>query len=355
MKFPRLSNFLAAVVIVATSVFAAIVYGPALAVFTAIALAAPAPTAVLGAFINTVDSELTLAKVLDMILEEFVTAILPVKAFAMGVTDGMTLNSIGTKEVKVAYVPAVTAASKDFDAAAGDCYEADPRTVEKRTVTINKRKYQSFGITSEQAATVPILKSINSFKHKARKLAADVVADILSIVDDTNFPNESAVGAANAFDTDVMFDVRQDANDFKIPKIGRSAILNDDYFTALTKDNKDANLYGNSEVRWNAQLPRIAGMDIYETQEGLDGTDDVDAGIVVYPSAILVAQAPLEPTDAIKKKLVDFQVVTHEESGHSLVYKRLADEWCDNEAEIVECTYGYNKGEEDALMRLVTS
>lgn len=352
MKFPRLSRLLALLVIIATAIYAESQYGWLMALFVVVALSARQPSYRMGPFLNTVDAELTLAKVLDLVLEEFVLALLPLKAFSLGVTDGMTLNSIGTKEVKVAYVPAVTAASKDFNAANGDCYEIDPREVTKRTVTINKRKYQSFGISSEQAATVPVLKSINSFKHKARKLAADVIADILSVVTEVNYPNESIVGIASAFDTDVMFDVRQDANDFKIPKIGRSAILKDDYFTNLMKDNKDAQVYGGSQVRWNADLPKIAGMDIYETIEGLDGASDVDAGMVVYPSGILVAQAPLEPTDAIKHKLIDFQVLTHEESGLSLVYKRMADEWCDNEGEIIECTYGFNKGEEAAIMRL---
>jgi hypothetical protein len=152
-----------------------------------------------------------------------------------------------------------------------------------------------------------------------------------------------------------MFDVREDANGFKMPKFGRSAILNDPYETALLKDNKDANTYGNSEPRWNAQIPRIAGFDIYGTTEGLDGAEDVDAGIVVSPSAILVANAPLEPTEAVKKKLVDFQVVTHKESGLSLVYKRMADEFCDNEMELVEFTGGKAVGESDALLRLVAA
>lgn len=312
------------------------------------------------AFDNTVSAELNLAKVLDIMLEEFVAEILPISAFSLGIARDksgniQTLNQLGTDTVRVPYVPAVSAASKDFDAAAGDCYETDTTSLSFRQVVVDVRKYQSWGVTSEQSAKTPILGKIDFFKTKARKLAADVVANILSVVDDTNFPNESVVGAANAFDTDVMFDVRDDANGFKIPKMNRSAILKDDYFTSLMKDNKDANLYGNSQVRWDAQLPRIAGMNTFETLEGLDGADDIDAGIVTYPSGILVAGAPLEPTDGIKKKLLDFQIVTHEESGLSLVYKHMADETCDSEMEVVEWTGGKDVGEADALLRLVAA
>ena len=366
MKFPRLSHILALVIILAASLFAfaqaSALYGSSaigalVALVVVCALSGARPTQRLGAFTNTVDAELTLAKQLDIILEEFVAEILPLRAFSMGVTNGQTLNSLGTRDVLVPYVPAMTAASRNFDASAGDCYVVDPTDTQKRKVTVNRRKYQSLGITSEQAAINPILRVTNPvhLKQKGRKLAADMIADILSVVSAANFPNESVVGAAGAFDTDVMFDVREDANGFKMPKMGRSAILNDAYYTALLKDNKDANVYGGTRPRWDAEVPRIAGFDTYDTTEGLDATADVDAGIVVFPSAILVAQAPLEPTDAVKQKLVDFQVITHEESGISLVYKRMADEWCDKEGEIVEVSYGFAEGEEDALLRLVES
>lgn len=309
------------------------------------------------AYDNTVDAELNIAMRLDTVLKAFVAQLLPVKAFSMGVTDGKTLNDLGTDTVLVPYVPANTAASKDFDAAAGDCYEIETSDIQKRKVAIDKRKYKALGRTSQQVATMPVLMQLNDeqLAMLGMKLAEDVIADVLSIVDDTNFPNETAVGAASGFDTDLMFDIREDANGFKMPKLGRSVIFNDAYHTALLKDNKDADKYGNSEARWNAQVPRIAGMNVYDTTEGLDGTDDVDAGIVVFPSAILFAQAPLEPTPAIRRQLDDFRIITHEESGLSLVYKYGADWKCDNEAEIIECTYGKEPGESQALLRLVTA
>lgn len=307
------------------------------------------------AFDNTVSADLQLAKILDLVLEAFVSELLPVKAFSLGVTDGQTLNAVGRKKLEVKYLPVIAAASRDFNASAGDCYETDTTDTQSREININKRKYQSWGITSEQYATEPALQGVDFIKYKGRKLAADVLADILSVVDDTNFPNESVVGAANAFDTDTMFDVREDANTFKMPKLGRSVILDDAYYTNLAKDNKAAQEYGGTDPRWNAQVPRIAGMDVYSTVEGLDGTANVDGGIVAFQSGILVAQAPLEPHPKIRPFLVDYQVVTHAESGLSLVYKAIADPKCDNLLELVECTYGYAPGEAAALMRLVAA
>ncbi len=307
------------------------------------------------AFDNTVSSELTLAKIMDLVLEEFVSELLPIKAFSLGVTGGRTLNALGTKTLQVPYISAVSAASKDFDAAAGDCYETDATTTTNREIVVNKRKYQSWGITSEQSAVNPILNSIDFAKQKARKLAADVLADILSVIDDTNFPNETATGAASGYDVDLMIDIREDANGFKMPKMNRSAILKDAPYSALLKDSKDASVQGSTNARWDGSVPRIAGFDVYDTTSGLDGATDIDGGIVVFPSAILVAMAPLEPLAKVRQALADFKVFTHPESGISLVYKAIVDPKCDELIELVECTYGFAKGEEDALIRLVTS
>lgn len=366
MKYPRLSNFLAALIIIVCAIVAGVRAQeiapslPAGLVVLFVVLAMATRNGNLRharAYDNTVDTELNIARRLDIVLEAFVSMILPVNAFSMGVTDGKTLNELGTDTVLVPYIPINTAAAKDFDAKNGDCYELDGSEIEKRKVTIDKRKYKGLTRTSQQAATMPVLLQMNDrqLAMLGHSLALTVLADVLSVIDDSNFPNESAVGAANAFDTDVMFDVREDANGFKMPKLGRSAILKDPYETALLKDNKDANTYGNSQPRWDAQLPRIAGMDIYGTTSGLDGADDVDAGIVVFPSGILFAQAPVEPLPSIRRKLDDFRILTHKESGLSLVYKRMADEWCDNEGELFECTYGKEVGEEDAILRLVTA
>jgi hypothetical protein len=131
-------------------------------------------------------------------------------------------------------------------------------------------------------------------------------------------------------------------------------ILTQDYDTALLKDNKDFNIYGATTPRWEARIPRIAGMDEYGTP-AFDGNGDVTAGVVTFPSAILVAMAPLQPLDSVKQKLVDFRIFTHAESGITLVYKRMADPYCDEETELVECTYGYAAGQAEALLRLTTA
>ncbi|CAN5458685.1 hypothetical protein BH20VER3_BH20VER3_00500 [soil metagenome] len=351
MKFPRLSTALALLLALFVAFHISAFAGVGFALLAFFALLAPVPTYRLG--LNTVDAELSLAKLLDIVLEGFVQTLLPLRAFSLGVTGGRTLNALGTKDVLVPYVPFSAEAVKDFNAANGDCYEGGDTQTDKRKVTIDRRKYVSFGFNSEELAVTPILNNIDFARIKGQRLAEVVLTDILSIVTAVNFPNAEVVGAASAFDTDDVFDIRSAMNGLKMPKTGRQLILSDDYDTALLKDNKDTNLYGSTDPRWEARIPRIAGMDEYGT-EIMPATGNL-VGIANFPSAILVANAPLEPLPQIRQALADFRVITHDETGLSFVYKEIVDPRCDELLKVIECTYGFAKGEEDALLRLTSA
>lgn len=353
LRFPRLSLGLALVLALSAFAFAAGTHGLLIGFVCLLALLAPSPSHRLGAFENVIDAELGLAKIMDTVLEAFVGEILPLRAFSLAVNpNAQTLNELKTATLVVPYIPLQTANTvKDFDAANGDCYDRGGTSIGKREVVINKRKYLPWGLTSWQAATAPVLGQVDFAAIFGRQLAEQVLADILGLVTAANFPNELVVGAAAGFDTNDVFDIRQELNTLRFPKVGRSLILTPDYDTALLKDNKDTNLYGSTDPRWNARIPRIADMEEYGTP-AFDDNTDVDAGIVSFPSALLVAMAPLQPLPSVRGKLVEFEIFTHAESGISLTYKKMADEFCDRELELVECTYGAAVGQEEALLRL---
>lgn len=76
-------------------------------------------------------------------------------------------------------------------------------------------------------------------------------------------------------------------------------------------------------------------------------------GIAVLPSAILVAFVPVIPTDGVREKLVDYREIT-DESGLTLQYKRLAYEDTDEEAQAIECHYGFEAGD-TAQLKIIRS
>lgn len=355
MKFPRLSNLLALAAILAAALYSYQLGGWVLALFVLITLLQRTPSSRLDLFDNTADAALTVAKVMDTVLTAFVSEILPITGFSTQILPRLqTLNELGTATVYVPFIPIQTNQVRDFDASNGDCYQRGGRQLNKVGVNINRRKYLPWTLTSWQNAVTPSLASVNGRELFGRLLAQAVLGDIMSVITAANYPNSIAVGNAGGFDTNVAFDVRQALTLLKFPKAGRSMILRENYDTALLKDNKDANIYGATTPRWEARIPRIAGMDEMGTT-AFDTNADVTAGIVAFPSALLVAMAPLDPLPSVKQKLIDFQIFTHQESGITLVYKKMADEFCDEETELVECTYGFGPGQSEALARLTTA
>lgn len=80
------------------------------------------------------------------------------------------------------------------------------------------------------------------------------------------------------------------------------------------------------------------------------------AGFACLPSAILTAFAPVEPSAKMRQgNLVDYRIVEDDESDIVLEYKHLVYGDTDQEAQIIECHYGYALGETAALKPILTS
>ncbi|HEY4283306.1 MAG TPA: hypothetical protein VGM62_09590, partial [Chthoniobacterales bacterium] len=92
MKYPKLSNFLAALLILAAAVYAFSIYGWLIALFVFVALLTPKPSAVLRD--DAYPVEFSLPQLLDQALEAFAQALLPLSAFSWGVTNGKLLSNL---------------------------------------------------------------------------------------------------------------------------------------------------------------------------------------------------------------------------------------------------------------------
>lgn len=100
----------------------------------------------------TVDTALKLDTILTTALVALKRVILPLRAFSTVFKD-VPLN--GTDVVQVPFIPLESATSTDFDQ--DDGYVTGDGTVNARSITVNKRKYQALGITGRQLAREPIL------------------------------------------------------------------------------------------------------------------------------------------------------------------------------------------------------
>jgi hypothetical protein len=207
----------------------------------------------------------------------------------------------------------------------------------------------------------------------AEQLAIDVRADIMgSKISAANFGNAIWTGAAGGFDHTVVTQYLLNAAIKAFWPIGmRFGILATDYYTTLLADpnlsrfleagNGDAlrqatvgRLYGFQDITVDPLIP-IANYIRGGDGNVIAGADPNSIGFIAYPSAILIATAPIMPGPGVMRKLVSYEQVTDDQTGLTISYKYFGLELNDVDNEIIECTYGSDLGEVAALKRLTSA
>ncbi len=299
---------------------------------------------------NVVAAGLNLDVILDSALTAFGKGLLAIIAFS---TVFRNVQLKGTNKIAVPYYPIETATSRDYDGT----YKFGDTDTELVDVTVNKRKYQSMAFSSAELARTPALNPEKLGELKGRKLAEDVVTDILSIVTNANFGAAIFTGAASTFDLDDVADMRTVLDVANWPKSGRNLILDTNYDGALVKDDPllYASLSGTSDQMRSGLVKPMMGFDGYYPTNMIPANGENLKGLCAYASAILAAFSPIEPTAEVRKNMSDYRIVTDPETGISLEYRSWGDPDSDVTKAVIECNYGYDLGETAAIKRIVSA
>jgi hypothetical protein len=309
---------------------------------------------------NTIDAELNLNAFLAAAIDAFKAAVIPLTIFAS------TFNNVqlrGTDKVEVYYYPIDVTAAKDFNYDDGYVFDEDTNTAH-REITVNKRKYVTLGLTSRDLARMPALNATKLGALKGENLAYQVVQDILSIVTNANYGSAIFTGAASTFDSDDVTDIGTTVSNLTTssrptpwPKTGRGLVVNPTYDGALKKDTSFKAAYAagtNLVITEGRLLPRVLGFD-YTDSAAIPGNGENLVGFAAYMSAALVAFSPIQPADDVMKMLTDYRIATDTATGISFEYRQWGDPDFDTSKRVIECNYGFAKGEANALKRLVSA
>lgn len=294
----------------------------------------------------------TLPTQIDIFLTEaisaFTDAIVPLRAFS---TVFHSLPLRGSDKAQVPYFPLATTATRDFSGA----YVVDDSAASTKEVTVNKRKYQSLGFTSKELARNPDLDIVSIARMKAQKLAEDVLADIFSLVTAANYGAALTPVLASAFDSDSVIDISGLLRAAKWPRMGNSLIIDTTYETNLLKDNdiKGSVTAGTSTGIRAASVPQIAGLDFIGTNLVPSNAENL-VGMAVHPSSILVAFAPIPMAEA-GLRTGTYAVSSPNADGLVLEFREFFDHTNDRLVSIIECNYGFGKGETAGLKRIVSA
>lgn len=299
---------------------------------------------------TTISSELKLNVILDSALVALREALLPLNSFST-VFNSVPLQ--GTDKVSVPFFPLATDATSDFD---GTYSFSDSNAINSREISVNKRKYQALSFTSAELARQPMFNPERIGFLKGRKLAEDILKDILSVVTLANYGAAIHTGAASAFDSDDLITIKTALDVAKWPKTSRTVILDNAYEGALLKDASIKNAYavGTASAIQQGQLPQIAGFNVVGTNL-IPGNSQNLVGMVALPEAILVAFSPVAPAPGVRSHLNSYETVSDPETGLTIEYRSWGDPDTDTEKAVMEVNYGFAKGHEAALKRIVSA
>jgi len=288
----------------------------------------------------------------------------------------------GTDKMEVPYYPLDTVASTEFTYANGYIIAPNAQTLNKEVFVGgigngvatpgSGRKYKALQFTAYEIRRQPWLDIQKLSVMAGEQLAIDVRADIIGTqINAANFGNAIWTGNAGGFDHTVVGGILQvAANTAYWPLNGRNVVVNSNYHGNLTIDpglypylysgDTDIldrgivkNKYGFENILGDALIPvanSIRGGD----GAAVAGTDPYLAGYMCWPSAVLVATAPIMPPPGVLKKLVAYEQITDDQTGLSFTYQFFGDETRNRDNEIIECSYGSGLGELKALFRLTS-
>jgi len=260
----------------------------------------------------------------------------------------------GTNKIAVPYYPLDTQAANDF--ADGTGYEFNENSdTEDKDVTINKRKYKPFNFYSHQLARQPYFDVERLMMMKAEQLGIDVWTDVLSLFTLADYGAAVKAEAADTFDSDDVTDIATACDESDWPDAGRALVLKSSYHGNLRKDPslKNADKSGSDSTLREGSTGRVDRFDIFQTPRFPTNGENL-VGLAVLPPAALVATSPIAPGPAVRQQLLSYDVVVDPDLGISFEYRHWGNPDQDEEREVVECNYGYNKGQTEAAKRITS-
>lgn len=287
-------------------------------------------------------------RIASKFLEAFTAALLPLKAFS---TDFSAEFQEKGKTVNVPIIGA-SAASTNF---AGSYKAGAGITATGLPVTLDKHKVQSIVITDKEKSESSFLALEKLAVSKARRLAQDVLVDMLGIVTFANFGAECITALdATDFDAAKCLAVRAACAAVNMPANERSLVLSDSYYTNLLGDAKVSQSYlmqMSQPALMEARIPRIYGFDVYESTIIPDNGERL-VGFAASPSAIAVAMRYLNP--GAEAPYLAAAPVVDPATGITLGFRRYYDTDAGAEVIAFECLYGFKKAIAAGLKRIVS-
>ena len=245
-------------------------------------------------------------------LNAFVAALTPLNAFAKD------FSSQTAQKGNAIYVPRIDGVtSTTFNSS----YTGTGGTINTITVNLDQHRITTVDLTDVQQLNSSAAVVQNMARQQGKSLAKMVTQDIWRLLTIPNFGAAIVTTAAANWTKTQVRAMRKALMESDVDMSMASLIADVDVYDALLGDSNivQAFQYGGSEAIREGRIPRLFGMNIYETNILPSLTTTIGA-FIVHPDAIAVAMRYLEPQDT-SAYAAAFKV-TDPESGITMGYRR---------------------------------
>lgn len=167
-------------------------------------------------------------------------------------------------------------------------YTSQNTTLTAATVNLDTFYGFVYGFKDDERSKSSIHLNDTFISPAVQSLGDKVFGDIWNLVTAANFSTNSTITAAN-FDRDDMVDLAVSLTDtLKAPKSGRTLWADPSHYGALVKTLNSAEIPGMTAEKSEGMVPRVAGLDVYESDLCDDNGENL-AAFAFHKSALLMA------------------------------------------------------------------
>jgi|688.fasta_scaffold62577_2 hypothetical protein len=274
------------------------------------------------------------------VLRAFTAGLAPLNAFSK------SYSPEARRKGDAIIIPRVDALSTTTFAYAnnsGSPYETEGGVIAAITLNLDQHQIVGVDITDVQYASSGSSDIINFAQNQGRALARKCIGNIFGLLSIANFGNAAAtaVSIANTGLTQIRA-ARKTLVDRQVPMENVSLVASSELYQSLLGDSNVTNAFnfGGSEAVREARIPRLYGMNTYETNAlPLGGTLSL-IGFLAHPDSIALAVRTLQPQDAGDSYLA-VETVVDEETGLGFTYRRHFNPGKGRHFASVECLFGF--------------
>ncbi len=284
----------------------------------------------------TINSALNDKLIAQAALESFTADLEPLSIFTTSYSNEVVRRGASVEVPLIANLTATTFA---------DSYEADGGTMNKVTINVDTHRIVTVSLSDTEYSKSSVAEITKFATQQGKSLAQSVLTTVYNLFVTTagsaaqytaTLTNLSAFTLTNARS------LRKALSDEKVPLVGRNLILNTSLYDSLLSQSGllDASQFGARDTIADARVPRLLGMNVYESL--ILPTNSISlSALAVHQNAVAVAVRSLEPQ--APSEYLSATTVTDPQSGLTLGYRRHYNAGTGKHYVSFECVFGCSR------------